>query len=73
VGYKSATRLAQRENQGLNFSPVSARKGNQPYPPALLNLGCLIWKLRNDVFGDEAYGDEPFYRQDDCKSVLEIQ
>ena len=57
----------------LSFSPASARKKNQPYPPALLKLGCLIWKLRNDVFGDEAYGEEPFYHQDDCKSVLEIQ
>ncbi len=57
----------------LNFSPASARKKNQPYPPALLNLGCLIWKLRNDVFGDEAYGDEPFYLIDDCKRALGIQ
>jgi hypothetical protein len=57
----------------LNFSPASARKKNQPYPPALLKLGCLIWKLRNNVFEDEAYGGEPFYRQDDCKSVLETQ
>jgi hypothetical protein len=57
----------------LNFSPASARKKNQPYPPALLKLGCLIWKLRNDVFGDEAYGAEPFYRIDDCKRALGIQ
>ena len=51
----------------LNFSPASARKENQPYPPALLKLGCLIWKLRNDGFGDEAYGI------DDCKRALGIQ
>jgi hypothetical protein len=57
----------------LNFSPASARKENHPYPPALLKLGCLIWKLRNDVFGDEAYGAEPLYRIDDCKTALGIQ
>jgi len=24
----------------------------EAYPPALLELGCSIWKLRNDVFAD---------------------
>jgi hypothetical protein len=57
----------------LNFSPASAREKNEPYPPGLLKLGCLIWKLRNDVLGDEANAGEDFYSQDDCKRVLEIQ
>ncbi|MHB8525126.1 MAG: hypothetical protein ACYDD2_03080 [Candidatus Acidiferrales bacterium] len=54
----------------LNFSPASARERKQPYPTALLELGCLVWKVRNDVYGDEAPGGEPFYRIDDCRRAL---
>ena len=57
----------------LNFSPASARNSNQAYPPAVLKLGCSIWKLRNEVYGDAPDGGEPFYRVDDCKKALEIQ
>lgn len=58
----------------LNFSPASARNKNQAYPSAVLKLGCSIWKLRNEVYGDAQYDDrQPFYRVDDCKSALEIQ
>jgi hypothetical protein len=53
--------------QVLNFSPRSAREKNQPYPDALVKLGCSIWKLRHEV-----YGDEPYYLNDDCKKALEI-
>jgi hypothetical protein len=57
----------------LNFSPASAREKKQPYPSALLKLGCLIWKVRNDVYGDEAPGGEPSYRINDCRQALENQ
>lgn len=50
-----------------NFSPVGARKGNQPYPDALVKLGCDIWKLRKQVYGDESY-----FGNDECKEVLAI-
>jgi hypothetical protein len=53
--------------QVLNFSPGSAREKNQPYPDALVKLGCSIWKLRHEV-----YGDEPDYLNNDCKEALEI-
>lgn len=56
----------------LNFSPASARNGNQAYPPAVLKLGCSIWKIRNEVYGDAPDGGEPFYRVEDCKRALEI-
>ncbi len=53
--------------QVLNFSPGSAREKKQPYPDALVKLGCSIWKLRHEV-----YGDEPYYLNDDCKEALEL-
>jgi hypothetical protein len=56
--------------QVLNFSPGSAREKNEPYPDVLVKLGCSIWKIRNDVYGDESY-----YFSDptnDCKNALEI-
>lgn len=49
----------------LNFSPVGALKKNHPYPDALLKLGCTIWKLRKEVYGDQSY-----YGNDECKEVL---
>jgi hypothetical protein len=57
----------------LNFSPASARQKNQAYPSAVLKLGCSIWKLRNEVYGDAQYGGEPFYHVDDCKQALGTQ
>jgi hypothetical protein len=51
----------------LNFSPASARQKGQPYPLAVLKLGCSIWKIRNEVYGDAQYGGAPFYNVDDCK------
>lgn len=57
----------------FNFSPESARKHNWPYPPALVKLGCSIWKLRHDVYGDESNAGQPFYQIDDCKKALEVQ
>lgn len=51
----------------LNFSPVGARKKNQPYPDALVTLGCTIWKVRKEVYGDESY-----YGNDECEDILRI-
>lgn len=51
-----------------NFSPVGAREKNQPYPDALVKLGCTIWKIRKEVYGDESY-----FGNDECKEVLGIQ
>jgi hypothetical protein len=51
----------------LNFSPVGARKKNQPYPDALVTLGCTIWKVRKEVYGDESY-----YGNDECRGILGI-
>src|SRR6267142_2284216 len=33
----------------VSFSPDAARERNQPYPDALVKLGCSILKTRNDV------------------------
>lgn len=49
----------------VNFSP--SWFGNaQPYPGALLQLGCSVWKIRDEVFGDE-----PGHRDAKCKKALE--
>lgn len=57
----------------LNFSPASARQKNQAYPSAVLKLGCSIWKVRNEVYGDAQYGGEPLSRVEDCKQALGTQ
>jgi hypothetical protein len=57
-----------RRIQVADFSPRSAREKHQPYPDVLVRLGCFIWKFR-----DEVYGDEPAYRNDDCKRALGIE
>lgn len=49
------------------------REKNLPYPPALLKLGCLIWKVRNQVYGDETYDEKPVYLSADCKNALRSQ
>lgn len=56
--------------QVLNFSPGSAGEKNAPYPDALVGLGCSIWKLRNEIYGDEIYGNTPRYLSDGCKSAF---
>lgn len=48
-----------------NFSPMGARKTSQPYPDALVTLGCSIWRIRKQVFGDESY-----FGNDECKEIL---
>jgi hypothetical protein len=49
-----------------NFSPESTRGPSQPYPDALVMLGCSISKLR-----DELCGNEPEYRRYNCEKVLQ--
>ena len=56
--------------QVLNFSPGSAEKNNKPYPDALVELGCSIWKLRYETYGDEIYGNTPRYLSDGCKNAF---
>jgi hypothetical protein len=48
-----------------NFSPGSTRGPSQPYPDALVMLGCSISKLR-----DELCGNEPEYRRYNCSKLL---
>jgi hypothetical protein len=57
--------------QVLDFSPGAAREKNQPYPDALVKLGCSIWKFRYEVYGDEHAYLKPDYLLDDCKKALE--
>src|ERR1700690_3847553 len=57
-----------QEIRVLNFAPLEAEEKKQPYPDALVKLGCSIRKLRNDV-----YADEPSYRAKDCKQALGIE
>ncbi len=54
----------------LNFSPGSAWETNTPYPDALGRLGCSIWKLRYETYGDEIYENKPSYLADGCKNAL---
>lgn len=49
-----------------NFSPGSERGPSQPYPDALVALGCSISKLRGEVCGDE-----PDYRRSACEKALQ--
>jgi hypothetical protein len=49
-----------------DFSPSSERGSTQPYPDALVMLGCSISKLR-----DEVCGDERNYRRSNCEKVLQ--
>jgi hypothetical protein len=53
--------------QVVSFSPDSARERNQPYPDALVKLGCSILKIRNDV-----YGDARTYSTADCPDFQSI-
>ena len=47
--------------QVVSFSPDSARERNQPYPDALVKLGCSILRTRNEV-----YGGVRLYSKADC-------
>lgn len=49
-----------------NFSPESTRGPSQPYPDALVMLGCSISKMRGEVCADE-----PGYRRSNCEKVLQ--
>lgn len=48
----------------INFSPSWLGLA-QPYPDPLLQLGCAVWKIRDDVFGDE-----PGRRDAKCEKAL---
>ena len=62
---------APQRIQVLNFSPGSVGEKNKPYPNVLVRLGCHIWKLRFEVYGDEIYGNTPNYLTDGCKNAFE--
>jgi len=63
-------KIATQKIQVLNFSPGSAGEKNKPYPDALVKLGCHIWKLRFEIYGDETYGNRPYYLTDGCKNAF---
>jgi hypothetical protein len=42
-----------RKIEVAGFSPSAAKKQNQPYPDVLVRLGCSIWKLRDEIYGEE--------------------
>jgi hypothetical protein len=46
------------------FDPGYAEESAQPYPDALVRLGCSISKLR-----DKVCGDEPAWRRADCETA----
>jgi hypothetical protein len=52
------------------FSPAAAKLRNQPYPDVLVKLGCSIWKLRGDVFGDEQATRA--YQSEECNAALGV-
>jgi len=66
VPHKTAT----QKIQVLNFSPGSEGEKNKPYPDALVKLGCHIWKLRFEIYGDETHGNRPYYLSDGCKNAF---
>lgn len=49
----------------VNFSPSWFGLA-QPYPDALLQLGCSVWKIR-----DQVCGTEPGHNDPKCKKALE--
>jgi hypothetical protein len=51
-GYKyeiAITGSSPKQITLVNFQPFLARKEGKPYPKQLEKLGCLVWKLRNEV------------------------
>lgn len=59
--------------EAFDITPEPERQKLQSYPRPLLKLGCAIWKIRNQVFGDEIFQGKPLYLTDGCKSALGIQ
>jgi hypothetical protein len=59
--------------EAFDIATEAGRKKMQSYPPALLKLGCLIWKVRNQIYGDETFEGKPFYLSDGCKAALVTQ
>jgi hypothetical protein len=57
------------EIEAFDITPKAQRQKLGSYPPALLRLGCLIWKIRNKVYGDETFQGTPLYLTDGCKGV----
>jgi hypothetical protein len=49
----------------VNFSPSWFGMA-QPYPDAMLRLGCSVWKLRDNIYGAEPGHDDP-----KCEKALE--
>jgi len=49
-----------------DFEPVSEQGFTQPYPDALVTLGCSVSKLR-----DELCGNEPEHRRYNCTRILQ--
>jgi hypothetical protein len=50
------------------FSPAAAKGRNQPYPDVLVKLGCSIWKLRSEVYGDEQATRA--YHSEECNAAF---
>lgn len=50
------------------FSPGAAIEHGKPYPEALAKLGCTIWRLRSEVFGDTEASSGAASEQ--CKAAL---
>jgi hypothetical protein len=61
------------EIEAFDITPEAERQKLGSYPPALLKLGCLSWKVRNEVYGDETFQGKPLYLTDGCKGVLRNQ
>jgi len=53
----------------VSFSPSSARERGQPYPDAVLKLGCAIWQLRREVYGRDSAND-PMWERRSCDEEL---
>ncbi len=53
-----------------NFNPTAANERKAPYPDTLVKLGCSIWKMRSDVYGDELAAGQA--RRADCNAALGI-
>lgn len=43
---------AKRSITLVNFQPFLARSKKQPYPAEIERLGCMVWRLRENVFNE---------------------
>jgi hypothetical protein len=59
--------------EAFDIATEAERKRTQSFPPALLKLGCLIWKVRNEVYGDQTFQGKPLYLTDGCRDALSTQ